>query len=83
MRAQAPGAVECRYVTDICRQGSTAALQTEQYSALHMPQVGLHDDMDNPLHAGRRPILRWTVRMRLDTSGESNPAVNRKAVCKV
>ena len=39
--------------------------------------------MDNPLHAGRRPILRWTVRMRLDTSGESNPAVNRKAVCKV
>jgi hypothetical protein len=48
-----------------------------------MSQVGLHDDMDNPLHAGRRPILRWTVRMRLDTSGESNPAVNRKAVCKV
>ena len=39
--------------------------------------------MDNPLHAGQRPILRWTVRMRLDTSGESNLAVNRKAVCKV
>ena len=48
-----------------------------------MLQVGLHDDMDNPLHAGQRPILRWTVRMRLDTSGESNLAVNRKAVCKV
>jgi hypothetical protein len=41
------------------------------------------DDTPNPLHAGQRPILRWTVRMRLDTSGESNVAVNRKAVCKV
>lgn len=36
----------------------------------------------NPLHAGMRPILRWTVRMRLDTSGLPNP-VNRYAKCQV
>lgn len=31
---------------------------------------------------GQRPIFNWLVRMRLDTSGVSNP-VNRKVVCKV
>ena len=34
-------------------------------------------EMEDNTHAGLRPILRWEVRMRLDTSGLSNP-VNRK-----
>jgi len=45
-------------------------------------QMGAGADAENPLLAGERPILRWLVRMRLDTSGLPNP-VNRKAVCKV
>lgn len=45
-------------------------------------QMGAGADAENSLLLGERPILRWLVRMRLDTSGLPNP-VNRKAVCKV
>ena len=41
-------------------------------------QMGV-GEVEDDTHAGLRPILRWEVRMRLDTSGLSNP-VNRK-VC--